>query len=294
MVVFGCPQLACANTALLFSSEAGVTLGIRRKIIVYRNQWNVRKPFVVSMSQNCKDLRLYSLVKNCQVPTSTVWSGYLWKHERMAESGGSQDLCNGTNVASELANFFHCHIYSLCFKLVISPSSRKPRSSPTKNKPSSKDMHLKMPIWSRSMKLSNSKPGCRVSGSQLFTSLWNIGITHDFLTSSSIKFFQLPIAIWTPVSILESKLGLEILTNSRTLKTDHLHICSLWFYYWGRSADRSTHPREPSNRKSWRGLWRVQHVGRPGVDIGADLETEHDVVEAATWSAFLRSFKPGS
>jgi hypothetical protein len=40
---------------------------------------------------------------------------------------------------------------------------RKPRSSPQKNELFSQEMHLKIPLLSRGLKLSNSKPGCRVS-----------------------------------------------------------------------------------------------------------------------------------
>ncbi len=44
----------------------------------------------------------------------------------------------------------------------------KPRSSPSKNEPLSQEMHLKIPLLSQGLKLSNSKPGCRVSALHFF------------------------------------------------------------------------------------------------------------------------------
>jgi hypothetical protein len=64
---------------------------------------------------------------------------------------------------------------------VLTSSFIKPRSSPPKNEPFSQDMHLKIPILSRGLKLSNSKPGCKVSVLHFF---WEIEITNGFLTSS--------------------------------------------------------------------------------------------------------------
>jgi hypothetical protein len=40
---------------------------------------------------------------------------------------------------------------------VFNPSSRKPRSSPPKNEPFSQEKHLKIPLLSWGLKLSNSK-----------------------------------------------------------------------------------------------------------------------------------------
>jgi hypothetical protein len=64
----------------------------------------------------------------------------------------------------------------------LTPSFRKPQSSPPKNKPLSQEMHLKIPLSSHGLKLSNSKPGCKVSA--LFC---EIDTTNGFLTSSSIR-----------------------------------------------------------------------------------------------------------
>jgi hypothetical protein len=44
---------------------------------------------------------------------------------------------------------------------VSTPSFTKPQS-PQKNKAFSQEMHLKIQLLSRCLKLSNSKPGCRV------------------------------------------------------------------------------------------------------------------------------------
>jgi hypothetical protein len=51
---------------------------------------------------------------------------------------------------------------------VLTPSFRKLRSSLPKNKPFSQGMHLKIPLLSQGLKLSNSKPGCRVSALHFF------------------------------------------------------------------------------------------------------------------------------
>jgi hypothetical protein len=51
---------------------------------------------------------------------------------------------------------------------VLTPSFRKPRSTPPKNEPFSQEMHLKIPLLSWGWKLSNSKPGCRVSALDFF------------------------------------------------------------------------------------------------------------------------------
>jgi hypothetical protein len=51
---------------------------------------------------------------------------------------------------------------------VLTPSFRIPRSSPPKNEPFSEEMHLKTPLFSRGLILSNSKPGCRVSALHFF------------------------------------------------------------------------------------------------------------------------------
>jgi hypothetical protein len=53
-------------------------------------------------------------------------------------------------------------------RYVLTPSVRKPRSSPTKNELFSQEMHLKIPLSSRGLKFSNSKPGCIVSALHFF------------------------------------------------------------------------------------------------------------------------------
>jgi hypothetical protein len=45
------------------------------------------------------------------------------------------------------------------FTQVSTPIFEKPRSSPPKNEPFSQEMHLKIPLVSPGLKLSNSKPG---------------------------------------------------------------------------------------------------------------------------------------
>jgi hypothetical protein len=52
--------------------------------------------------------------------------------------------------------------------LGLTPSSRKPRSSPSKNEPFSYEMQLKIPFYSRDSKLSNSNAGCGVRALHFF------------------------------------------------------------------------------------------------------------------------------
>jgi hypothetical protein len=66
----------------------------------------------------------------------------------------------------------------------LSLSVRNPRSSPPENDPFSQEMHLKILLLSRGLKLSNYKPGCRVSALHFFCEIDN---TNDFLTLSSIS-----------------------------------------------------------------------------------------------------------
>ncbi len=64
-------------------------------------------------------------------------------------------------------------------------SLRKCDHRPPKKEPfSQQEVHLKIPLVSRGLNLSNSKPGCRVSASSL---LREIVSTNRFLTSSSIR-----------------------------------------------------------------------------------------------------------
>ncbi len=51
---------------------------------------------------------------------------------------------------------------------VLTLSFTKPLSSPPETEPFSQKMHLKIPLSSRGLKLSNSKPGCEVSAHNFF------------------------------------------------------------------------------------------------------------------------------
>jgi hypothetical protein len=53
-------------------------------------------------------------------------------------------------------------------RLALTPPFRKHGSSTKKKKPIILEMHLNTPLSSRGLKLSNSKPGCRVSGIHFF------------------------------------------------------------------------------------------------------------------------------
>jgi hypothetical protein len=53
-------------------------------------------------------------------------------------------------------------------RYVLAHSFRKSRPSPPKNERFSQEMNLKIPFLSRGLKLSNSKPGCRVSTLHFF------------------------------------------------------------------------------------------------------------------------------
>ncbi len=81
-------------------------------------------------------------------------------------------------------------------------------------------MHLKIQLLSRSLKLSNLKPGCRVSAFHFF---YEIYTTNGFLTSSSVFSALIPGS--TPASLLKSKPGFDIVTQlADTGKGPSLHV----------------------------------------------------------------------
>jgi hypothetical protein len=53
-------------------------------------------------------------------------------------------------------------------RYALTPSYRKPRSSLPKKVPFSQEMHLKIPLLGRGLKISISKPGLRVSALHFF------------------------------------------------------------------------------------------------------------------------------
>ncbi len=82
-----------------------------------------------------------------------------------------------------------------------------------KNEPFSQDMHSKILHSSRELKLSNSKPGCRVSALSPF--FFEIDTTSGFLISNSIRwalFSASYIPGWTPVTMLYSDSWSEVVT----------------------------------------------------------------------------------
>jgi hypothetical protein len=104
---------------------------------------------------------------------------------------------------------------------------RKPRPSPPNNEPFIQEMHLKMPVLSRGLKLSNSKPGCRVSALHF---LGEIDTTNDFLTSSSIRwaFFSASYFRINPCFTAEKRIGVWIVTHlADTGKLSSSNIYSL-------------------------------------------------------------------
>jgi hypothetical protein len=55
--------------------------------------------------------------------------------------------------------------YSLGFQSLCQKTLNRP---PQKNEPFSQEIHLKIPLWSRALKLTNSKPICTVSALHFF------------------------------------------------------------------------------------------------------------------------------
>ncbi len=90
-------------------------------------------------------------------------------------------------------------------------------------------MHLRLSFLSQGLKLSNSLLGCRVSGSQFFTSSSN----RHRQSISDIEFNQISAFFsfdsWiAPVSLLERQSGFDIVTQITDTKNGHFHIYSLW------------------------------------------------------------------
>jgi hypothetical protein len=56
----------------------------------------------------------------------------------------------------------------VAIRSVLTPSVRGSDHHPPKNEPFSQEMHLKIPLLSRGLKMSNSKPGCIVSALHFF------------------------------------------------------------------------------------------------------------------------------
>ncbi len=73
-------------------------------------------------------------------------------------------------------------------------------------------MHLKIPLFSRGLKLSNSEPGCRVSALHFFVK-WILPMAFWHQAHSDKYFLKLVIPGITPVSLLESGSGFEIVTQ---------------------------------------------------------------------------------
>jgi hypothetical protein len=89
-------------------------------------------------------------------------------------------------------------------------------ANPPKNELFSQEMRLNILFLNRGLKLSNSKPGCRVSGLLFFVKYIYQQWLHDIeLIQMSVFFFffQHLILGLTPVSLLESELGLQIVTQ---------------------------------------------------------------------------------
>ncbi len=106
------------------------------------------------------------------------------------------------------------------------PLSENPHHHSEKNDPFRQGVHSKIPLLSRGLKLSNSKPGCRVSALPFFC---KIESTNGFLTSSSIKYVLFSASYFiNPCFTAGKELSVENVFNSQTPDNDHLHICSLW------------------------------------------------------------------
>ncbi len=111
------------------------------------------------------------------------------------------------------------------------PLSKYLESSPSKNEPFSQEMHLKILLTSRGLKLSKSKPGCRVSALQFFVifippmAFWlraHSGECFFSFLSRDLHLFHCWKANW----------GLKSSSNSQTSNNCHIHIYSLWVMVW--------------------------------------------------------------
>ncbi len=81
-------------------------------------------------------------------------------------------------------------------------------------------MHLKIPFFSKGLRISNSKPGCKVSAPHYFVK-WIPPMAFWNRAHSEKCFFQPFIPELTPVSLLES--GFEIVTQLATISS-HLYM----------------------------------------------------------------------
>ncbi len=135
------------------------------------------------------------------------------------------------------------------------PLSENPNQHPKKKKtkkkpePFSQEMHLKIPLSSRGLRLSNSKPGCRVSALCLFVKeIPPMAFWHR--AQSDKCFFQLLIPELTPVSLLESKSGFEIFTQLADTKAT-IFKAAVYGYDW-RFQNYSKSARQWARRESTR------------------------------------------
>jgi hypothetical protein len=137
---------------------------------------------------------------------------------------------------------------------VLTPSFRKPRSSPPKSDIFSQEMHLKIPLQDRVWNFWILK---HVVESQLFTPLSDINSSNQIWTfwhqthSDKCFIFKLLDCRWTSFSLLESKSpnrGLRLSHNSQTVENDHLHIYSLWSLWTTRQESMGNKIRVRYNR----------------------------------------------
>ncbi len=148
---------------------------------------------------------------------------------------------------------------------VLTPSFRKPRSSPPKNEPFSQEMHLKIPLLSRGLKSSSSKPVCRISAIHFFVKgktpmgFWHR--VHSDKCFFSFLFQDQPLFhYWKAIR------GLKLSRNLRTPKSDHIHIYSLWNRF-PRKKEKKCYPN------SWSRL--IRETGGKGSSVDAWWQHVH-------------------
>ncbi len=86
--------------------------------------------------------------------------------------------CEDSKKSSRVKMQNSCHLL-----IGLDNSFRKPWTSPPKNEQFSQEMHLKIPLLSRGLRLSGSKPSSRVSVIDFYVKQ----ILSGFLTSSSFR-----------------------------------------------------------------------------------------------------------
>ncbi len=104
--------------------------------------------------------------------TYSIASGTAWETAHLRFIAG---LVSWTTMIRVLSMWREKNMLAGCWEATMVtldrcwlPLSENPDHHPQKNEPFSQEMHLKIPLLSRGLKVSNSNPGCRVSALHFF------------------------------------------------------------------------------------------------------------------------------